>query len=59
MIVLPGVPAEMKEMWHGSVDALLREAGGGRQVVRHRRIKKIERLRRMIAKIAEEEQWPQ
>jgi len=36
---LPGVPAEMKEMWLGTVVQELRKAGAGRQVIRHRRIK--------------------
>ncbi len=36
---LPGVPAEMKEMWLGTVVHELRKAGAGRQVIRHRRIK--------------------
>jgi len=32
---LPGVPAEMREMWHGTLEAALREIGGGKSVVRH------------------------
>lgn len=36
---LPGVPAEMKEMWLGTVVHELRKAGAGGQVIRHRRIK--------------------
>ncbi len=35
---LPGVPAEMKEMWP-QVDQSLREAGAGRQIIVHRAIK--------------------
>jgi nicotinamide-nucleotide amidase len=38
MFALPGVPAEIKEMWYDSLADALREAGGGRGVVRHRRI---------------------
>lgn len=36
---LPGVPAEMREMWFGTLEASLREIGGGQRIVRHRRIK--------------------
>lgn len=36
---LPGVPAEMREMWYDSLEASLREIGGGQRIVRHRRIK--------------------
>ena len=36
---LPGVPAEMREMWHDSLKASIREIGGGRRMVRHRKIK--------------------
>jgi nicotinamide-nucleotide amidase len=36
---LPGVPAEMKEMWHGSVADRLRQAGAGARVVLRRNIK--------------------
>jgi nicotinamide-nucleotide amidase len=36
---LPGVPAEMHEMWHGTVAGRLREAGAGQRVVRRRVIK--------------------
>ncbi|HWB13370.1 MAG TPA: CinA family nicotinamide mononucleotide deamidase-related protein [Pirellulales bacterium] len=39
VFALPGVPAEMKEMWHASVVERLIEQGAGRQVIRHRRIK--------------------
>ncbi len=38
LVALPGVPAEMREMWFDSVGDLMREAGGGRTMVRHRRI---------------------
>lgn len=38
IIVLPGVPAEMKEMWHGTVARSLADLGEGK-TVRHRRIK--------------------
>ena len=36
---LPGVPAEMREMWYGSLEEALRRIGGGEHVVRHRKIK--------------------
>jgi PncC family amidohydrolase len=36
---LPGVPAEMREMWYDSLEASLREIGGGKRMVRHRKIK--------------------
>ena len=39
VFALPGVPAEMKEMWHGTVAGELRQAGAGRHVVRHRIVK--------------------
>jgi len=39
VLALPGVPAEMKEMWHDSLCRRLGELGGGERVVRHRRIK--------------------
>ncbi|NLS92681.1 MAG: CinA family nicotinamide mononucleotide deamidase-related protein [Planctomycetaceae bacterium] len=39
LYALPGVPAEMFEMWHGTLEGALREVGGGRRVVRHRKIK--------------------
>jgi nicotinamide-nucleotide amidase len=39
VFALPGVPAEMKEMWHDSVVGRLVEQGAGSQVIRHRRIK--------------------
>ena len=39
VFALPGVPAEMREMWHGTVAGLLCQAGAGRRVVRRRVIK--------------------
>jgi nicotinamide-nucleotide amidase len=39
VFALPGVPAEMKEMWHASVVGRLIEQGAGQQVIRHRRVK--------------------
>jgi nicotinamide-nucleotide amidase len=36
VFALPGVPAEMKEMWHETVAGELRRAGAGRRIVRHR-----------------------
>jgi nicotinamide-nucleotide amidase len=39
LFALPGVPAEMKEMWHQTVAAQLRKAGAGGRIVRHRLIK--------------------
>ena len=36
---LPGVPAEMREMWYDSLEASLQTFGGGQRVVRHRKIK--------------------
>ncbi len=36
---LPGVPAEMREMWFGSLESALRQIGGGRRVVLHRKLK--------------------
>ena len=36
---LPGVPAEMREMWEQTVATRLREAGAGQRIVRHRKIK--------------------
>jgi len=38
VIALPGVPAEIKEMWHDSVADSLAELGGGRRIIRHKRI---------------------
>lgn len=39
IFALPGVPAEMKEMWQATVAPRLLEQGAGGQVIRHRRIK--------------------
>ena len=39
LFALPGVPAEMKEIWHDSLVDELRKIGAGADVVRHRRIK--------------------
>ena len=39
LFALPGVPAEMKEMWDQSVAGALRDVGAGRRVVRHRLVK--------------------
>jgi nicotinamide-nucleotide amidase len=39
VFALPGVPAEMRQMWQGSVVAALVSLGAGQQVIRHRRIK--------------------
>ena len=39
VFALPGVPAEMIEMWHQTVAGELRQAGAGERVVRHRLIK--------------------
>jgi len=40
IFALPGVPAEMREMWEASVAPAIAEAAGGeRQVIVHRRIK--------------------
>ena len=39
LFALPGVPAEMKQMWHESVVEQLRKLGAGRRIIRHRRIK--------------------
>jgi len=38
LFALPGVPAEMKEMWHGTLVHELRKIGAGQQVIAHRRI---------------------
>jgi len=38
-IALPGVPAEMKEMWYQSVAQLLRKLGAGQRIIRHRLVK--------------------
>lgn len=39
LYALPGVPAEMREMWQGSVQPSLEKIQGARQVIRHRCIK--------------------
>jgi nicotinamide-nucleotide amidase len=39
LFALPGVPAEMKEMWEGSVSVALRETTGAARVIRRRKIK--------------------
>jgi nicotinamide-nucleotide amidase len=36
---LPGVPAEMREMWDASVEPWLRQSGAGSRTVRHRKIR--------------------
>ncbi len=38
LVALPGVPAEVREMWSDSVMARLREAGAGQRVIVHRNI---------------------
>lgn len=38
-VALPGVPAEMRQMWDGSVVELLRQAGAGKTVVRHQLVR--------------------
>ncbi len=39
LFALPGVPAEMKEMWYGTLVRELRKIGAGQRVIKHRRIK--------------------
>jgi nicotinamide-nucleotide amidase len=39
IFALPGVPAEMKELWHQTVSGVLRTAGAAQRVVRRRVIK--------------------
>jgi nicotinamide-nucleotide amidase len=39
VFALPGVPAEMKQMWTASVVPALRTLGAGRQVIVHHRVK--------------------
>ena len=39
MLLLPGVPAEMKEMWEQTVAPAIRGLAGPAMVIRHRRIK--------------------
>jgi len=38
LFAVPGVPAEMREMWYGTLESALRKSGGGRSLVRHRNI---------------------
>ncbi len=39
LFVLPGVPAEMRTMWEDTVRGAIRRLGGGRTIVRHRKIR--------------------
>lgn len=39
LYALPGVPAEMREMWFGTLEVAVRKIGGGKRMVRHRKIK--------------------
>jgi len=39
IFALPGVPAEMKEMWHATLAPAVSQMTGGGKVIRHRRIK--------------------
>ena len=39
LFALPGVPAEMREMWEQTVSPALQEMTGGRRVIRHHQIK--------------------
>jgi len=39
IFALPGVPVEMKQMWHQSVLKSIMAMGGGERVIRHKRIK--------------------
>ena len=39
LLALPGVPAEMQEMWHRTVVGALRGLGAGRGCIRHWRVK--------------------
>jgi nicotinamide-nucleotide amidase len=39
LFALPGVPAEMREMWHETLVHELRKIGAGKQIIMHRRIK--------------------
>jgi competence/damage-inducible protein CinA-like protein len=39
LFALPGVPAEMREMWEQTVGPAIQELTGGRRVIRHHRIK--------------------
>jgi len=36
---LPGVPAEMREMWHETLESAIRDMTDGGRIIRHRRIK--------------------
>ena len=38
LFALPGVPAEMRQMWDASVCRSLRESGGGRRVILHKKV---------------------
>jgi nicotinamide-nucleotide amidase len=38
IFALPGVPAEMRDMWYGTVEKAVRQIGGGQSLVRHRNI---------------------
>jgi nicotinamide-nucleotide amidase len=38
IFALPGVPAEMREMWHATVAGTIQECLGERRMIRHRRI---------------------
>ena len=39
VFALPGVPAEMREMWHETLEPAICKMTGGGKVIRHRRIK--------------------
>ena len=39
LFALPGVPAEMRQMWDQTVAPALREMGAGNRIIRHHRIK--------------------
>ena len=39
LFALPGVPAEMREMWQQTVSPAIQDLTGSRRVIRHRRIK--------------------
>ncbi|MEX0712938.1 MAG: CinA family nicotinamide mononucleotide deamidase-related protein [Pirellulales bacterium] len=39
IVALPGVPAEMHEMWSATLAPMLAELSGGGRVIRHRRVK--------------------
>ena len=38
LFALPGVPAEMREMWEASVGGAINEFGGGQRIIRRKRI---------------------